>query len=233
TEGLGYRLGDGTRGTIYAIGNHGVDLDPGLITTEDDRARAAELFAPMTAADVEVRNRLVDELPAFLQLMFPAVPVLLEVDLATQDQAYLEVKPEGLAVHTRMLAATQPDTAAQVLAAAERFRLERSHAWAHELPATPGSNVLDIQVRPADKGRPIAYLRATRPDLPIACIGDDITDLAAMAELRGGDIAITVGDRLRSAVRDRRLDDDIELLELSGPFEVAELLIEVAEHCAT
>ncbi|HEX3731646.1 MAG TPA: hypothetical protein VHU91_01785 [Mycobacteriales bacterium] len=233
TEGLGYRLDDGRRGIIYAIGNHGADLDPGLIAGQEDAARVAGLFTPMSPDDRESRDRLVEELPGFLQLMFPAIPVLHEIDPTRQGQIYLEIKPEGVAVHTRMLAATHPDTAAQVLATTEQFRLERSRGWGHELHAILGSNVLDIQVRPADKGRPVTYLHEAFPHLSIACVGDDITDLAAMAELRGGDIMVTVGDRLRSAIRERRLDDDVELLELRDPFELAELLTEAAERCGS
>ncbi|HEX3731647.1 MAG TPA: hypothetical protein VHU91_01790 [Mycobacteriales bacterium] len=228
---LGYEL-NGSPGRIHVIANHGTDMDPALVTIEEDQARAAELFAPMSEEDAAIRKGLIADLPTALRQALPDIPITFESGQPGK-QIYLEVKPEGVAVHTRALGAASPADAEDALRVAREFYLARtSEQRDHPLHATAGSNVLDIMVRPASKGCPIAYLHEKFPGEPIVYIGDDITDLDAMAELRPGDIAVVVGDRLTEALRERGLPDGVDLLRLASPAEVATLLNSVATKSA-
>ncbi len=227
-DGMGYVLDDGRRGGIHVIANHGADMDPSLIQTEEDEVLAGQLFAPMSETDAEIRERLIAELPTTLQDKFPDFPITQEVDPAQPERIYLEVKPEGVAVHTRTLAKTRPGEAAGVLAFTEEFYRNRAEAWGHELHATPGSNVLDIQVRPASKGRPIIYLKQKFPGQPITYIGDDITDIAAMRQLTEGDTAIIIGNRITEELDRQGLALGVNVLRLADPGELAAFLGDAA-----
>jgi trehalose-6-phosphatase len=244
--GLGYTL-DGRRGKVYVIANHGADLDPGLIQTDQDKAFAAKLFAPMSEADSAIRERLLAELPAYLRERFPNLPLTEEVDLEQPDRIYLEAKSEGMAVHVRTLAEPREDDSAevaaarrqlgeQILQATQEFYLTKAAEWGHELHATPGSNVLDIQVRPASKGRPIIYLENKFPDRPIAYVGDDVTDLAAMRELRAGDTAIVVGDRIPEELERQGQPltetEGVNVLYLADPGELATFLRDAVDEAS-
>ncbi len=227
-DGMGYTLEDGRRGAIHIIANHGADMDSGLIQTGEEAALAEQLFAPMGVADAVIRERLIAELPIALRDEFPNIETTEEVDLAQPERIYLEVKPEGVAVHTRTLAKTRSEEAARVLAFAEEFYRNRAQAWGHALHATPGSNVLDIQVRPASKGRPIIYLKRKFPSQPITYIGDDITDIAAMRQLTEGDTAIIVGNRITEELDKQGLAPGVNVLRLADPGELATFLGDAA-----
>jgi|GEM_PF-6035769 len=163
---------------------------------------------------------------------FPDIPITDAVDLDRPERIYLESKPEGIAVHTRTIAATRPEEAERVLTVAEQFYLNRGEEWEHPPHTTPGSNVLDIQVRPASKGRPIIYLRQKFPDRPITYVGDDITDIAAMLQLAEGDTAVVVGDRITQQLNEKGIAEGVNVLHLAEPAELAEFLTAAAAATA-
>lgn len=233
TEGLGYTLPDGRRGLIHVIASHGADLEPGLVETDTDRALAATLFAEMTPEQQKLRERVLNELPAALRAAHPGFPVTYEVDQENPNQIYLEEKPEGVAVHTRTLSMGHPAEAERVRETASRFYTEKAKEWGIPLYATPGSEVLEIQVRPASKGAPIVYLHAKYPGQRITFIGDDLTDAAAMRKLQPGDATIIIGHRLIKVLEDAPLADGVDVLRLASPAEFAGLLHEAAGRTLT
>jgi trehalose 6-phosphate phosphatase len=97
----------------------------------------------------------------------------------------IEYKPAGLAVHVR---ASGPDDAARatdlVRGIAQRSRSTFS---------VEGKSVIEVSVRPLDKGSAMRSLVEEAPGARVLFAGDDITDESAMAVLREGDLGIRVG----------------------------------------
>ena len=117
----------------------------------------------------------------------------------------VEDKPAGLAVHVRGM----PD--AQGADATDQVR-----AIAHRTEGTfclEGKLVIEISVRPLDKGSALRALIDAEPDRRVLFAGDDVTDESAMAVLRSTDLAIRVGPG-ESLARHR----------VAGPPEMVEVL---------
>lgn len=113
---------------------------------------------------------------------------------AVASGAELERKTASRAVHVRRLSRRDPALGQAILtrAAAEAARLG--------LHPRPGRAVLEAQVAPADKGTALRRLRSLSRSRGVVFIGDDLTDLPAIAaavELGG------VGLFVRSAERPR------------------------------
>ncbi len=97
----------------------------------------------------------------------------------------VEAKPAGFAVHVRGC----PTEQAQAVEAAIR-------AVADELPAVhtiAGKSVVEVSVRPLDKGSAVRALIEADPDRRVLFAGDDVTDETALGALRAGDLGIKVG----------------------------------------
>ena len=117
----------------------------------------------------------------------------------------VEDKPAGLAVHVRGM----PD--AQGAAATEQVR-----AIAHRAEGTfclEGKLVIEISVRPLDKGSALRALIDADPDRRVLFAGDDVTDESAMAVLRSTDVAIRVGS-----------GESLAQHRVAGPPEMVEVL---------
>ena len=117
----------------------------------------------------------------------------------------VEDKPAGLAVHVRGM----PD--AQGAEATEQVR-----AIAHRTEGTfclEGKLVIEISVRPLDKGSALRALIDADPDRRVLFAGDDVTDESAMAVLRSTDVAIRVGS-----------GESLAQHRVAGPPEMVEVL---------
>lgn len=120
-----------------------------------------------------------------------ALRALIEPLVSAVEGAWIEDKPAGFAVHSRLVV---PERASRL------DRLVRD-AIAHEtgLTVRAGKNVVELAVRDATKGDGLRALRARlRPD-GVLFAGDDVTDEDALAALEPGDVGIKVGDGVTAA----------------------------------
>jgi len=146
---------------VPLVGSHGLELqfdagDVRALVTEADRARVAAL-----------RSRL-----------SPLVEATAE--------AWIEDKPAGFAVHTRLV---DINTAAAVNhdARAEALRFDPAFT------VREGKNVIEFAVRSETKGDGIRALRTRFSPDAVLFAGDDVTDEDAFAVLEPDDIGIKVG----------------------------------------
>jgi trehalose-phosphatase len=101
------------------------------------------------------------------------------------NQVWLEHKPTGVALHTRL--ATDDDARA----AEERAR--QAAARISGLTVRHGKDVLEFSVRSATKGGAIERLRQATGATATFYAGDDVTDEDAFAVLGSGDVGVKVG----------------------------------------
>lgn len=143
------------------VGSHGLEVrlgpdDVRPAATDDDRARVAALLA-------------------HLEPLVEAV-----------DGAWIEQKPAGFAVHTRVV----EEVAARVL-------LETCRAVAAGVDAAmtvrDGKNLIEFSARDATKGDGLRVLREAFAVDAVLFAGDDVTDEDALAMLDDGDVGIKVG----------------------------------------
>jgi trehalose 6-phosphate phosphatase len=117
------------------------------------------------------------------------VDVLNEVltDVADSiDQVWLEEKPAGFALHTRL--ATDHDGRIAHLVA-----LSETAAELDDLTVRSGKNVLEFSVRSTTKGEAIEHLRAYTHATAVFYAGDDVTDEDAFAALEADDVGLKSG----------------------------------------
>lgn len=141
------------------------------------------------------------------------VDVLREVleDVAdTIDDVWLEAKPAGFALHTRL--ATEEDSRRAHLVA-----LRETSSELEDLTVRRGKNVLEFAVRSTTKGEAIEHLRRyTRADR-VFYAGDDVTDEDAFAALEPDDVGVKSGEGPTEAA-----------FRVGGPHEVARVLSTLA-----
>lgn len=135
----------------------------------------------------------------------------LEPLVGATEGAWIEDKPAGFAVHTRLVDAT----AASALVEAVRGE---AHAADPELTVRDGKNVVEFAVRDATKGDGLRALRARFAPDAVLFAGDDVTDEDALAVLEPGDLGIKVGPPPTAAAH-----------RVAGPAEVAALLHRLAD----
>lgn len=147
---------------VPLVGSHGLEL----------RLSAEDAHPAVSAADAErvvaLRSRL--------------APLVARV-----DGAWIEDKPAGLAVHSRLVA--NPDDAA-ALGAAVR---EAAAAADRGLTVRDGKNVVELSVRDATKGDGLRVLAERFSPDAVLFAGDDVTDEDALAVLGPDDVGIKVG----------------------------------------
>lgn len=110
----------------------------------------------------------------------------LEPLVATTAEAWIEDKPAGFAVHTRLVDPTAASTLVDALRAEARAADPR-------LTVRDGKNVIEFSVRDATKGDGLRALRERFEPEAVLFIGDDVTDEDALAVLGPGDVGIKVG----------------------------------------
>lgn len=126
------------------------------------------------------------------------------------DDVWLEPKPAGFALHTRL--ATEEDSRRAHLVA-----MEETSSELEDLTVRHGKNVLEFAVRSTTKGEALEHLRRyTRADR-VFYAGDDVTDEDAFAALQADDVGVKSGSGPTEAV-----------FRVAGPDEIAHVLTTLA-----
>lgn len=102
------------------------------------------------------------------------------------DQVWLEVKPAGFALHTRL--ATEHNSRVAHLVARSETSAEISGLTVRE-----GKNVLEFSVRSTTKGEAVEHLRRYTQADAVFYAGDDVTDEDAFAALGADDVGLKSG----------------------------------------
>lgn len=168
------------------VGSHGIELrldEPGVIIDLDglELARVARLSTVL--ADV-------------------AEPL---------DQVWIESKPAGFALHTRL--ATEHDSRLAHLEA-----LEATEAEFDDLTVRAGKDVLEFSVRSATKGEALEHLREYTAATAVFFAGDDVTDEDAFAALTADDLGLKSGEGATLAQH-----------RVAGPTQIARALTLLAD----
>ncbi len=108
------------------------------------------------------------------------------------EGVWLESKPTGFALHTRL-------ATAQTARAAQDRALSELAAHEKELTVRQGKNVLEFSVRSATKAHAIERLRSHIGASAVFFAGDDVTDEDAFAGLGPADVGVKIGDGVTAA----------------------------------
>jgi trehalose 6-phosphate phosphatase len=127
------------------------------------------------------------------------------------DRVWIETKPAGFALHTRL--ASEADSRRAHLVA-----LEETRAELEGLTVRRGKNVLEFAVRSTTKGEAIEHLRRYTGADAVLYAGDDVTDEDALAALGPGDVGIKAGDA-----------ETVAPFRVAGPVEMAHALTVLAD----
>ncbi len=146
---------------ILVVASHGLEF---LKTSPGD-----DIYRP-TEADTEILSAL----HAFLAPLTEAVP-----------GAWLETKPAGIAVQTRLC---EPAAGRALLAAVAQLPEELT-----SLTVRGGKDVLEFSVSSATKGTAITFLAELKQTGNILFVGDDVTDEDGFATLPVTGIGVKVG----------------------------------------
>jgi trehalose 6-phosphate phosphatase len=103
------------------------------------------------------------------------------------DHVWLEPKPAGFALHTR-LATDHNSRVAHLVARSE------ATAEVSELTIREGKNVLEFSVRSTTKGEAVEHLRRYTEADAVFYAGDDVTDEDAFAALTADDVGLKSGE---------------------------------------
>lgn len=127
------------------------------------------------------------------------------------DGVWVEIKPAGFALHTRLASAADAESAtADALSAV---------ADLGDLTTRRGSNVLEFSVRSTNKGDALERLREHASATAVFFAGDDVTDEDAFAVLKEGDLGLKCGIGPTRAA-----------FSVPGLAEVAQVLQELADR---
>ena len=126
------------------------------------------------------------------------------------DQVWLEVKPAGFALHTR-LATEHNSRVAHLVARSE------TSAEIDGLTVREGKNVLEFSVRSTTKGEALEHLRRYVAADAVFYAGDDVTDEDAFAALLPHDVGVKSGEGETEAT-----------FRVAGPQEIAAVLTALA-----
>ena len=127
------------------------------------------------------------------------------------DEVWLEKKPAGFALHTRM--ATDHNSRIAHLVA-----LSEARAEVDDVTVRKGKDVLEFSVRNATKGDAVEHLRRYTSSTAVFYAGDDVTDEDAFEALGADDLGVKIGGGATAA--DHRVGD---------PADVAAVLILLAD----
>jgi len=139
---------------------------------------------------LEVRLAANDVRPAATAHDRERVRVLLlrlEPLVAAVPGAWVELKPAGFAVHTRLVADSAAAASLILTVREESGRLDA------ELTMRDGKNVIELAVRDVTKGDGVRLLRAHLGSPAVLFAGDDVTDEDALRVLEPADLGIKVG----------------------------------------
>lgn len=188
--------------TVALVSGRALDSLAAVVALPDD--------APLVGSHgLEVRFSAGDAPPAIDDADRARVAVLralLEPLVAATEGAWIEDKPAGFAVHTRLVT----PSAADALTAAVRAE---ALGAAPGLTVRDGKNVVEFSARNATKGDGLRALRARFAPDAVLFVGDDVTDEDALEALEPRDLGIKVGTAPTVAAH-----------RVTGPAEVAALL---------
>jgi trehalose-phosphatase len=148
---------------VHLVGSHGSEFDVGFAS----------------------------ELPAAVRDLYHRLLAVLAKIAASAEDVLLEVKPAGIAVHTRK--ATEA-VAAQVL----REVLGGPGRW-KGVHVTEGNAVIDLTLVPTDKGQALDLLRKRFGTTAAVYLGDGISDERALTRMQGPDVGVKVGGDVTNA----------------------------------
>lgn len=126
------------------------------------------------------------------------------------DSVWLEAKPAGFALHTRL--ATEENSRLAHLVA-----LSETQSEIEDLTVRHGKNVLEFAVRSTTKGEAVEHLRRYTEADAVFYAGDDVTDEDAFAALLADDLGVKSGAGPTEAA-----------FRVPGPDEVALVLSTLA-----
>ena len=176
------RFGD----EVLLVGSHGIELrldDPDDVIALNDKERES------MAVLEQVLEQVADSL----------------------DQVWLEPKPAGYALHTR-LATSRRSRVAHLVA------LSEARAEVDDLKVRMGKNVIEFSVRSTTKGEAVEHLRRYTNASAVFYAGDDVTDEDAFVALGPGDLGVKSGTGETAAHH-----------RVRGPREVAAVLHELTD----
>jgi trehalose 6-phosphate phosphatase len=128
------------------------------------------------------------------------------------DNVWIETKPAGFALHTRL--ASEADSRNAHL---EALALTKDELG--DLTVREGKNVLEFSVRTATKGEAVEHLRRYTKADAVFYAGDDVTDEDAFRALGPVDLGVKSGRGATAAAH-----------RVEGPSEIAHVLGVLAEY---
>lgn len=164
-------------GEVLLVGSHGIEL---RLDDPDDVIQLTEREQESMAVLAEVLEQVAD----------------------TLDAVWLEEKPAGYALHTR-LATDRRSRVAHLVA------LSETQAEVEDLKVRVGKNVIEFSVRSTTKGEAVEHLRRSTGATAVFYAGDDVTDEDAFAALGEGDLGVKSGPG--DTVADQRVDDPAQV----------------------
>jgi trehalose 6-phosphate phosphatase len=171
--------------TALLVGSHGIEL---RLDNPDDRIALDTAEIEQVEVLHEVLGEVADEF----------------------DQVWLETKPAGFALHTRL--ATEENSRLAHLVA-----LSEAQAEIENLTVRKGKNVLEFAVRSTTKGEAVEHLRRYTAADAVFYAGDDVTDEDAFAALLPHDVGVKSGSGATEAA-----------FRVGGPDEIADVLAALA-----
>ena len=171
---------------VLLVGSHGIELrldDPDDVIALNDKERES------MAVLEQVLEQVADSL----------------------DQVWLEPKPAGYALHTR-LATNRRSRVAHLVAMSE------AQAEVDDLKVRMGKDVIEFSVRSTTKGEAVEHLRRYTNATAVFYAGDDVTDEDAFAALGPGDLGVKSGSGETAAAH-----------RVQGPRQVATVLTQLAD----
>jgi trehalose 6-phosphate phosphatase len=172
--------------TALLVGSHGIEI---RLDSADD----AVSLDTTELARVDVLNQVLGEVADSF------------------DQVWLEPKPAGFALHTRL--ATEHNSRVAHLVA-----LSEATAEIDNLKVRKGKNVLEFSVRSTTKGESIEHLRRYTGADAVFFAGDDVTDEDGFAALQPGDFGLKSGP-----------GETLANHRVAGPIDVADVLSVLAD----
>lgn len=166
---------------VLLVGSHGIEL---------------RLDEPDDVLDLDADERQ----------QLGVVEQVLDQMARTLDSVWIEQKPAGFAVHTRL--ATERHSRVAHLVAINELKAE-----APEATVRLGKNVIEFSVRSTTKGEAVEHLRRYTHASAVFYAGDDVTDEDAFVALTADDLGLKSGEGPTAA--DHRV---------SGPKAVASVL---------
>jgi trehalose 6-phosphate phosphatase len=169
------------------VGSHGVEI---RLDSADDHLKLDAAEQRRVAALHEVLGQVADSF----------------------DQVWLEHKPLGFALHTRL--ATEHNSRVAHLVA-----LSEAQAEIDDLKIRAGKNVLEFAIRSTTKGEAVEHLRGYTEADAVFYAGDDVTDEDAFATLSPDDLGLKSGT-----------GETLAAHRVAGPAQVAQALALLADY---